>query len=152
MNQVLLDSLNAWPDSLNALDDALMIYLMIITLMMISLNTTSSGRYHIPTLLYLESQNKWTQNKTKLHTCPTTNPRRKNKMTENIDSVTGTTTPKNVDNFFLLLSASNKKMEKKMTFLDDEPVVMKYMYGCQLINLFLDCLRYMHTVDPVQCR
>lgn len=117
MNQVLLDSLNAWPDSLNALDDALMIYLMIITLMMISLNTTSSGRYHTPTLLYLKSQNKWTQNKTKLHTCPTTNPRRKNKMTENIDSVTGTTTPKNVDNFFLLLSASNKKNGKENDIL-----------------------------------
>lgn len=61
-------------------------------------------------------------------------------MTENIDSVTGTTTPKNVDNFFLLLSASTKKKKMKgkilMTFLDDEPVVMKYMYGCQLINLF----------------
>ena len=57
-------------------------------------------------------------------------------MTENIDSVTGTTTPKNVDNFFLLLSASNKKMERKMTSLNDEPVVTKYMYGCQLINLF----------------
>jgi len=72
-------------------------------------------------------------------------------MTENIDSVTGTTTPKNVDNFFLLLSASNKKMERKMTFLNDEPVVMKYMYGCQLlINLFWYCLRYVHIVDPVQ--
>ena len=34
-------------------------------------------------------------------------------MTENIDSVTGTTTPKNVDNFFLLLSASNKKKRKR---------------------------------------
>ena len=58
------------------------------------------------------------QNKTMLQTWPTTNPRRKNKTTENIDSVTGTTTPKNVDNFFLLFSASNKRMERKMTSLN----------------------------------
>lgn len=38
-------------------------------------------------------------------------------MTENIDSVTGTTTPKNVDNFFLLLSASNKKNGKENDIL-----------------------------------
>lgn len=46
-----------------------------------------------------------------VHTWPTINPRRKNRITENMDNVTGTTTPKNVDNFFLL--SGSKSIDRK---------------------------------------
>ena len=47
-------------------------------------------------------------NNTTTQTWPTINPRRKNKITENMDNVTGTTTPKKDDSLFLWFSSSTK--------------------------------------------